>query len=324
MNGMESKLAPKAFCILADFEKSNFAPVDLTIFPSPLQMSVMPVVAYREGEIRMLGTCFAFTNNGLVLTARHVIDEALQITGWSADTPPVLQGGWHIGAIYTSEHPEKVAKNTVFGGILPARKLHLSPMLDLGVMYLSIPVFQPSNLPIRVPALQLSPGIPVEGETCIAIGYHAMMANNDVPHNISIAQSFSATHGLVKEIHYPLRDRFNLNFPCFQVAARYDPGMSGGPILNESGGVIGVVCSSFGADEEGQHTSYGSLIGPSFGIQIDALVDGREQNLFLYDFVLGGAAVADESLSVSRITRTENSLMIDFGGGRQLETSIGN
>jgi hypothetical protein len=67
-----------------DFSGSDFPTVGG--FPHVTQQAVMPVVAYRAGgeEVRPLGTCFNISPHGLALTARHVIDEALNLGHWTA------------------------------------------------------------------------------------------------------------------------------------------------------------------------------------------------------------------------------------------------
>lgn len=75
--------------------------------------------------------------------------------------------------------------------------------------------------------------------------------------------------GIVKEIHDEYRDTGRLSFPCFQTDARFDGGMSGGPVFNENKEVIGLVCSSLPATAEfEEHISYASILWPSMLIPI--------------------------------------------------------
>jgi hypothetical protein len=63
-----------------------------------------------------------------------------------------------------------------------------------------------------------------------------------------------------------------LQFPCFRTDARFDPGMSGGPVFNNSTGhLCGVICSSMpGTTNDAGHLSYASSLWPVTGTQIDA------------------------------------------------------
>ena len=63
--------------LVANFADADF--VTISSFPHPTQMTVMPVVAMKGDYVRAVGTCFAISSQGLVLTARHVIEDALEI-----------------------------------------------------------------------------------------------------------------------------------------------------------------------------------------------------------------------------------------------------
>lgn len=100
---------------------------------------------------------------------------------------------------------------------------------------------------------------------------------------------------------YPLkRDSARLPFPCFHTNARFDHGMSGGPIINERGDVRGVVCSSFPLVEDNpEYISYGSLIWPALGTSIEvAMSEGaRPEMLLVYDLIERGFVLTDKTIS---------------------------
>ena len=120
--------------LLASFESSNFTNIDG--FPHPIQTSVMPMVAHQDGCFRSVGTCFAVTNDGVVLTARHVVDDAL------GDAQGNFDGNWpegvSFGALYAAE-PEPGAGVDVFGGFIPARTVDFSRSLDIAAVHLNLP-----------------------------------------------------------------------------------------------------------------------------------------------------------------------------------------
>lgn len=298
---------PASAMPIANFRDGEF--VKIHPFPHFTQTSIMPVVAFKEQQIRPLGTCFAISNHGLVMTARHVIDEALRIAGWSAESLPRETRGWWIGCIYVAEPEPGDDVPDLVGGILSANKVHINAHLDLGVMHLNLPV-RADGRSIRMPALRLSPGFPKMDSYCFAMGYHAMKCDVaiDVMRTHELTQSYSCTRGKIRTLHFPHRDSGLLSFPCFETTSRFDHGMSGAPILNEHGSVIGVVCSSFGELPDG-HLSYGSLIGPALFLQIDA----AEGKAFLYDFVIGGSVPVDSSIDQIKVTRSNRRLSIDFG-----------
>jgi hypothetical protein len=212
--------------LLADFTEGDFK---TTIgFPHPTQRTIMPVVALSGTCLRPLGTCFAVSNNGLLLTARHVIEEAL--------APSRLPDGgvvdcWSVGVIYVAESESNGSVEDLIGGFLPVSLIYTHESLDIAVMLVPLPVDTRVNEPLRMPCLQLSPGLPKVGSLSFAVVYHAMEWEcTERTHQIF--QSYSASRGAVQAIHFPVRDRAVLPFPCFEVAARYDQGMSGAPVLN--------------------------------------------------------------------------------------------
>jgi hypothetical protein len=193
---------------------------------------------------------------------------------------------------------------------LPANRIHISANLDIGVMHLNLPLRARDNSPIRMPAMKLGPAFPQVGSLCFATGYHAMRCNVAVDgrHTHEISQSYSGTRGRITQIYFPRRDTAFLNFPCFETTSRFDPGMSGAPIITEGRSVVGAVCSSFGETSDG-HISYGSLVGPALFLEIDT-PNGKA---FLYDFVSGGSVVCDETFTHLSARREEQRLSIDFG-----------
>lgn len=279
-------------------------------FPHPTQMSVMPVVAVKDNHIRPVGTCFAISNHGLVLTARHVIDDALELTnGQLTDDEQ-----W-IGAVYAAKPTPEDETTDLVGGILPATKVHSIPSLDIAAMHLNLPRNIKTSKSLRIPLHGLGVGLPVVGESCFGLGYHSMdwEPANDGVHTHKAMQSYSASRGEIRQIHVPKRDSRTLSFPCFEVSARYDLGMSGGPVINEIGSVIGVICSSFGEPDEQGHISYASLIGSGLFLVIDADVgNGVVEKRFLYDFVIGGSVVADDTINSLKVQRHEDKLRIQF------------
>ena len=90
--------------------------------------------------------------------------------------------------------------------------------------------------------------------------------------------------------------------------------------MRGDGGVIGVFCSSYGNQEQQDHVSYVSLIGPALLLQLKT---GPDERRFLYDFVVGGAVSADETLSSLQIARDEDSLELDFGLSPTLRGVLG-
>lgn len=96
-----------------------------------------------------------------------------------------------------------------------------------------------------------------------------------------------------------------LTFPCFQTDARFDHGMSGGPVFNEAGYVCGVICSSYQVENDPGYISHVSLIWPAMGIQIEVAGEGgKSEMMFVYELAKNGLIATDDAI---------NDLLIHIG-----------
>jgi S1-C subfamily serine protease len=303
------------------FESGDFQILGKDQF-HPVQVNTMPIVHFVDGVPRPLGSCFAISNDGLAITARHVIDEAFAehfvTDDPNVDIPPHHQ----LHAIYASNTLDPETGHFV-GGPLPIVRIWFSSATDIAVLQLNVPTNSQTGKKLYLPAAQLSPGLPKVGDNIFGLGYHSMKWTS-TGEGFQADQRFSASRGHVQDIHFPQRDRIFMSFPCFQTSARFDGGMSGGPIISQSGQVCGVICSSMKTDvSDGTFTSYGSLIAPALALVLFGKdPSGNERKIFLHDFVIGGAVGVDETCKNIHITNTGNELLVDLGGGRAFRNLI--
>jgi len=279
------------------------------------QMAIMPLVFIRGDEIRPLGTCFSITNDGLCMTARHVIEEGVTLSAppqRKTELDPERDG--YFGALYISPeiHPEE--PENLLGGFLPMYAIYTIDILDIALIKLSLPTDARTGELLRFPAHPLRLRPPVVGEFAFALGYRAMTW--EVDHEAkrqTLQQKYSATKAVVEEVHLGGRDRVMLPFPSFRIAGRIDGGMSGGPMLDAQGQVMGVVCSSIPRGEDAQDSSYGSLIAPAMGMTLTVRDrDGGDRQAFLWDLVEGGPITVDrENVTV---TRTGDDIQLALRG----------
>ena len=114
------------------------------------------------------------------------------------------------------------------------------------------------------------------------------------------------------------RDDVLMKFPCFLTDCKLVGGMSGGPVFDgANGSAIGIVCAGFEVPEGENHISYASLARTSLLLVLEATTaSGRTERKFLYDFVRGGAVVADDEFTVvsDRQVGDQRTLTIDFNG----------
>ena len=103
----------------------------------------------------------------------------------------------------------------------------------------------------------------------------------DGTRHIEVNTYGAATVGEVKCVHAERRDSVRLFFLCFQVNARFDGGMSGGPIVSDRGNLCGIVCSNLPPSEpDGEHVSYAATLWPLMALQININLAGQVQDQF--------------------------------------------
>ncbi|MGA7749795.1 MAG: serine protease, partial [Gallionella sp.] len=122
---------------------------------------------------------------------------------------------------------------------------------------------------------QVNPFAPEIGKRVAAFGYRKSLVqiskNVDGGNHIDLNDEPMLSIGIVKEIHEMQRDSALLPFPCYQVSARFDGGMSGGPVFDETGSLCGIVCSNVdGSHLDGEPVSYVTTLWPLFRLIISA------------------------------------------------------
>ena len=130
------------------------------------------------------------------------------------------------------------------------------------------------NSPNRWIAPKVNPFAPQVDERVAAFGYRRGRAcasrNAEGGLHIDINDEFMSSVGVVREIHEWRRDQVMLPFPCYQVNARFDAGMSGGPVFDEYGSLCGLVCGSIdGSHQSGEPISFVTTLWPLFTLIVD-------------------------------------------------------
>jgi hypothetical protein len=270
----------------------------------PIQQCVLPLVAKVDDEVYPIGTGFVLNASGLIATAAHVLEEA---EGYAVRRRREDGEGYYdhyeLYAVYLNNSPVG-GLTSVWGGLLPINNVWAPEGLDIGFAWVTLPRHVASGEVPSLRPVRLRPAIPPTKSNVTALGYHGMIGSfqRTDPPTVKLELKTAISSGSVLEVHPEYRDRGLLSFPCFRTNARFDGAMSGGPIFDSSGNVCGVVCS--GTKHEGKgHTSYGSLIWPIFGCEIDiAPKEGAPvQKTLLWDLALNGSISVDDSLDTVRV-----------------------
>jgi hypothetical protein len=295
---------------------ADFEPLSPKAFGSDMQKVVMPIFAEEGDNIASTGTGFVIGDR-LMMTAAHVIRDAL------AKGRRVLgqDGRWldanGLYAMYVSSERHGPQLEHYLGGLLPIDHVWCNDLMDIGLCWLRVPVI--AGKPLRLLRMPLSPGLPKVGDPITAFGYHGLSeplradteGNRELPYNLK--GSFSG--GTILDVHELKRDSGMLPFPCFRTSARFDGGMSGGPVVNSKGSVCGVICAGSGRSSDGTYSSYASLLWIAMGSTINiaphegAPVESRT----LMDLVSSGFIKTDG---------TENQITVTRSGNGQIEVGV--
>lgn len=237
---------------------SNNESLDLfTVFdPFGIRKAIVPVLLMDENEIMTgMGTAFHIDGLGTFLTADHVVhsaepdlfDPETELRT-STEFAPVLILG--VGLVYGTVGlpPEAAAKVEVVStatyekddpfAFLGSKKSYEA--IDLAILQVRdlIPEEMNKTLPLRI-----SNQAPKVNEIVVAIGYPELGCKpvDEAYQRYLLSEGMKAAYGRIIEIHPSGRGS---KTPVIEVEANWPSGMSGGPVFNTNGEVIGIVSRS--------------------------------------------------------------------------------
>ncbi len=241
----------------------------------PVRTSVWNVLLtlaeYRSGRLVPCGTAF-LVGKSLALTAAHLVEQPSDRRKGDLRKAPEpdfgivaiqrIAGGraalcWRVEWVYRFPAASEIAED---GQYVDAALLTLIPL----------PPPLPHLESWRSLCLPLNVAPPAIGARVTGFGLTEMTMSQSAPLNpmdpldAMCQQARRRVEGEVTGVFFPRRDRIALPFPCFEVRGDFEPGMSGGPIVDERGEVCGII-SRGGIPG----VSYGCVLWPVLGIEID-------------------------------------------------------
>ncbi len=264
----------------------------------------MPLITIRDGkEVYVSGTAFLIGKQYAV-TARHVLDDFISKYERREVEEGNIDLSFEILTFLTLEKGERVLPMKIM-------RAWFSKSIDLAVLALGVPEDLPSDHVWKIPALDLIP--PKKGTPIVAFGFaETKLGKIEGSEHPKIYLHPISTTGEVQEVHHETRDSCRLTFPCFRTNARFDGGMSGGPVINlKTGHICGAICSSIPSSGDGEdHTSYVSSLWPLVGTLVDATPEAVATGNYypLYDLFKKGVFFACD-LSQVKILREADGRM---------------
>jgi serine protease Do len=250
-------------------EKTPFEPF-LIQDPFGLRKAVVPLFKRDvDGEIYGMGTAFHVDGWGTFLTADHVIEFARErsksastsntlLQNSNGDHPILLLGvGLAFGAPYIPteafvlvEHIVSAMREKDNPLARLQGKIELENSVDLAAMTVTqieaheIP--RPHFIPVRSSGWYPSPG-----EIVLAVGFRELEHQqlDESSQARLLAEGMYGAYGRIRAIHNHGRDKSNPT-PVFEVECNWRSGMSGGPVFNSSGEVVGLVSRSLYPDKD--------------------------------------------------------------------------
>jgi hypothetical protein len=269
-----------------------------------LHQTVLPIIAMSKRNVIPLGTGFLITNSGLIMTARHVIEDFIDRIEIRDCNEPVENFG--LFAIYESDiknERTKLSSNCYVGGPIRIIQTCASAGLDIALCQLQLKRKKETGEALRFPIVRLNLDIPKNGVKILGVGYckSKVLKDKYIKKGKNRIRFLNYSHNLVTtggEIVEYIKSQGYRRFPTFRTTARFDPGMSGGPIFRENGSVCGVICSSLSncTDRNG-YISYVSDIGPALSFTVDILLEGKKepQKFTLFELIKMNIIGADDS-----------------------------
>lgn len=221
--------------------------------PFGLRNAIVPVFRqHTDGRMFGMGTAFHVDGFGGFLTAYHVVDFAKE----DRASRPILFHSMHAVVYGTVGIPSDC--------FVPATEV-IAPMVDVmdplaalrgeSVQQPAIDVASlrasggpaaraPQTLPVRI-----SGWTPKPGEIVLAVGFPQLDLSelNDADQSTLLTEGMYGAYGRIVAIH-PDGTSSSNRTPVFEVESDWPSGMSGGPVFNRSGEVVGMVSRSLRVD----------------------------------------------------------------------------
>jgi hypothetical protein len=230
------------------------------------EFALRVLVEFAGGETHVIGTAVVIASY-LAVTAGHVLDDITERFGLgeSGDNEQVVSD-YAIRLYQLKPDREYIVWNVFTAWRCPDSDLAL---LHLGLHSCTDPT---KLIAWRSPPLHFTS--PPIGTAIAAFGYHSSITrttpNASGGYHLDLDDKPTTSTGPVEEILPGGQPSGNFTFPCFRVAARFDGGMSGGPVFDDRGMLRGIISGTmFAGDHIDTPISYVCMLWPLLRLMID-------------------------------------------------------
>jgi Trypsin-like peptidase domain len=234
---------------------------------SPIsEIALRVLVEFEGGETHVIGTASLIAGH-LAITAKHVLEHPLREFGVQKKTTISQEVRDYAVRLY------QVMPGPVYRIWQVCTAWYCET--DIAILHLGLSGTSEPDRKVewRIPPIRATP--PPVGQKIIAFGYRESVVkvspNEAGGYHLDLQDKPSTSFGEVKRIYPEGRDSVMLPFPCYEVNARLDPGMSGGLVIDESGALCGLICASMPAGGPRQEAvSHITTLWPMFRTLISA------------------------------------------------------
>jgi hypothetical protein len=228
------------------------------------EIALRVVVEMPDWKFAVVGTATMICGH-VAITAKHVLEHVLNTYGgMQRSSTQVEVDGYEIKLIQLLPGP-----------VYRIWRVHTAwpCSSDIAILHLGIDRTSTPGEKIEWKSLRLRVLPPPIGHKIVAFGYRAstigVTEGADGQHHIELNDKPTTSIGTVRQVYHAGRDRVMLPFPCFEIEARFDPGMSGGLVIDEAGSLCGLVCTSLQQhDVSAPPVSYVAALWPMLNTKI--------------------------------------------------------
>lgn len=301
-----SRVRPDPAASAQDGDRLSFKPIGVkllstntTVFMENLSAFDGAVLSFNfasQSEHDMDGSA-VMVAPGIALSAKHVVEPHLS---------RLVDGGKHALCLGLAK-----AGMNVWG----VRTMSMLNYCDIAILGLELRSELPGDRTFR--QASISTRLPKIGERVQIVGFRAAAATRedgaDGP-GYGIDAKLFVSAGVVTNRYPERRDSVMLPWPVLEVDCPSWGGMSGGPVFDEHGHLIGLLCSSF-SEESGNGPSYVSLLWPALTASFEG---GWPAEAFQ-----GSRTLQEMAPKMCRIDRPEvvRRIADEFGGSKTIYES---
>jgi S1-C subfamily serine protease len=141
-------------------------------FGDLLHQTVLPIFAMSNNNIVPLGTGFIIVPSGIMMTARHVVEDFVDKKEIRDSNEPIENFG--LFAIYASDKKNdktSILSNCYIGGPIRITKVYADVNLDIALCQLQLMQKVDTGEQLQYPAVRLNFSVPQLGMKILGVGY---------------------------------------------------------------------------------------------------------------------------------------------------------